>query len=122
MPRGPGVRPVAVCYRSTRRCMFSRRRRSSPLPLSEGGSRASQDDVRNALRRLAMMSAKTIALIFGAVALSATGQVLLKSGAHQIAGLSRLEFLLAAARNTRVLSGLVAWLAWTVCWLYALRV
>lgn len=69
-----------------------------------------------------MMSAKTMALILGAVALSAMGQVLLKSGAHQLAGLSRLEFLVAAARDIRVLSGLVAWLAWTVCWLYALRV
>ena len=69
-----------------------------------------------------MMSAKTVALILGAVALSATGQVLLKSGARELAGLSRLQFLLAAATDIRVLSGMVAWLAWMVCWLYALRV
>ena len=69
-----------------------------------------------------MMSAKTVALILGAVALSATGQVLLKSGARDLARLSRLQFLLAAATDIRVLSGMAAWLAWMVCWLYALRV
>ena len=69
-----------------------------------------------------MITAKTVALILGAVALSATGQVLLKSGAHELAGLGRLQFLRAAATDIRVVSGMVAWLAWLVCWLYALRV
>ena len=61
-------------------------------------------------------------LILGAVAFSATGQLLLKSGAQHLAGLGRLELLLAAARNVHVLSGLVAWAASTVCWLFVLRV
>ena len=61
-------------------------------------------------------------LIFGAVAFSATGQLLLKSGAQHLAGLGRFEFLLAAARDVRVLSGLAAWIAWTLCWLHVLRV
>jgi len=61
-------------------------------------------------------------LILSAIAFSATGQVLLKSGAQHLAGLGRLEFLLAAARDVRVLSGLAAWIAWTLCWLYVLRV
>ena len=61
-------------------------------------------------------------LILGAVAFSATGHLLLKSGAQHMAGLGRFEFLLAAARDVRVLSGLAAWIAWTLCWLYVLRV
>jgi uncharacterized membrane protein len=69
-----------------------------------------------------MMSAKTMVLILGAIALSATGQLLLKSGAQRLAGLDHLEFLLAAARDIRVLSGLAAWIGWTICWLYVLRV
>jgi drug/metabolite transporter (DMT)-like permease len=69
-----------------------------------------------------MMSGKTIVLILGAIAFSAAGQLLLKSGAQRLAGLDRLEFLLAAARDIRVLSGLAAWIAWTICWLYVLRV
>ena len=69
-----------------------------------------------------MMQGKTIVLILGAVAFSATGQLFLKSGARQLAGLGRLEFLLAAARNTHVLAGLSFWIAWTLCWLYVLRV
>ena len=72
--------------------------------------------------RIVAMSAHTIVLILSATALSVTGQVLLKSGAYQLAGLNRLEFLLAAARDSRVLLGLVAWLAWAMCWLYVLRV
>ena len=47
---------------------------------------------------------------------------MLKSGAQHLAGLGRLEFLLAAFRNVHVLSGLGAWAASTVCWLYVLRV
>lgn len=61
-------------------------------------------------------------LILAAVAFSATGHLLLKSGAQHVAGLGRFEFLLAAARDVRVLSGLAAWIAWTLCWLYVLRV
>jgi multidrug transporter EmrE-like cation transporter len=61
-------------------------------------------------------------LILGAVAFSVTGQLFLKSGARQLAGLGRLEFLLAAFRDVHVLSGLVAWTASTLCWLYVLRV
>jgi uncharacterized membrane protein len=69
-----------------------------------------------------MMSGTTIVLILAAVAFSATGHLLLKSGAQHLAGLGRLEFLLAAARDIRILSGLAAWIAWTLCWLYVLRV
>lgn len=69
-----------------------------------------------------MMSGKTTVLILGAIAFSAAGQLLLKSGAQHLAGLDRLEFLLGAARDIRVLSGLAAWIAWTICWLYVLRV
>ena len=68
------------------------------------------------------MSGKTMVLILVAVGCSATGQLLLKSGAQHLAGLGRAEFLLAAARDVRVLSGLAAWIAWTLCWLYVLRV
>ncbi len=69
-----------------------------------------------------MMQGKTIVLIIGAVAFSAMGQLFLKSGALRLVGLGRLEFLLAAARHIHVLSGLVAWTASTLCWLYVLRV
>ncbi len=69
-----------------------------------------------------MMQGKTVVLILGAVAFSAMGQLFLKSGAQHLAGLGRLEFLLAAARDMRVLSGLTAWAASTLCWLYVLRV
>ena len=68
------------------------------------------------------MQGKTIALVLGAVAFSVAGQLFLKAGAQQLAGLGRLDFLLAAARDARVLSGLAAWAASTVCWLYVLRV
>jgi len=69
-----------------------------------------------------MMQGKTMVQILGAVALSAAGQLFLKSGAQHLAGLARLEFLLAAGRDIRVLSGLAAWAAATLCWLYVLRV
>lgn len=68
------------------------------------------------------MRGTTLALLLGAVAFSALGQLLLKSGAQHLAGLGRVEFLLAAARDARVLSGLAAWMASTACWLYVLRV
>ena len=57
-----------------------------------------------------MMSVRTMLLILGAVVCSAAGQLLLKAGARQLAGLGRLDFLLGA------------WAASTVCWLYVLRV
>jgi multidrug transporter EmrE-like cation transporter len=69
-----------------------------------------------------MIRGRTLTLILCAVAFSALGQLFLKSGAQRQSGLSRLEFLLAAARDTHVLSGIVAWIASTVCWLYVLRV
>ena len=69
-----------------------------------------------------MMPGKTMILVLGAIVLSATGQLLLKSGAQHLGERGRLEFLLAAARDARVLSGLAAWIAWTICWLYVLRV
>ena len=69
-----------------------------------------------------MMQGKTMVLILVAVALSAVGQLFLKSGAQHLAGLGRLGFLLAAFRDVHVLSGLVAWTASTLCWLYVLRI
>ena len=69
-----------------------------------------------------MMSTTTIVLILSAVVFSVTGQLLLKAGAHRLAGLGGLEFLLAAVRDVRILSGIAAWIAWTICWLYVLRV
>jgi multidrug transporter EmrE-like cation transporter len=69
-----------------------------------------------------MMQGKTLVLILAAVAFSAVGQLFLKSGARHLAGLGRLEFLLAAVRDVHVLSGLLAWTASTLCWLYVLRV
>jgi len=69
-----------------------------------------------------MMQGKTIVLALGAVAFSAVGQLFLKSGARHLAPLGRLEFLLAATRDVHVLSGLAAWIASTLCWLYVLRV
>lgn len=61
-------------------------------------------------------------LICGAVALSAMGQLLLKSGARHLSGLGRLEYLLAAARDAHIVSALTAWAASTLCWLFVLRV
>jgi undecaprenyl phosphate-alpha-L-ara4N flippase subunit ArnF len=69
-----------------------------------------------------MMQGTTIVLVLTAVVFSAVGQLLLKSGAQHLSGLGRLEFLQAAFRDVRVLSGLVAWAASTICWLYVLRV
>jgi drug/metabolite transporter (DMT)-like permease len=69
-----------------------------------------------------MIPGRTLLLILGAVASSAAGQLFLKSGAAHLAGLERGAFLLAAARDARVLSGIAAWAASTVCWLYVLRV
>ena len=68
------------------------------------------------------MRASTLGLILGSVLCSVAGQLLLKSGAQQLAGLGRGAFLLAAMRNAHVLAGLVSWIASTLCWLYVLRV
>lgn len=69
-----------------------------------------------------MMETRTLLLILVAVAFSATGQVLLKLGAQHLAAMDRLGFLVAAVRNVHVLSGLAAWTAATLVWLYVLRV
>jgi multidrug transporter EmrE-like cation transporter len=69
-----------------------------------------------------MMQGRTMVLILGAVAFSVLGQLFLKSGAQHLGSLGPLEFLLAAAQDRHVLSGLVAWGASTVCWLFVLRV
>ena len=54
-----------------------------------------------------MMPGNTIVLILGAVTFSAAGQLFLKSGAQHLAGLDRLEFLIAAARDMRVVAGML---------------
>src|SRR5688500_7519859 len=69
-----------------------------------------------------MMQGKTLVLILGAVLFSVAGQLFLKAGAQHLSGLGRTGFLLAAFRDLRVLSGLVAWAASTILWLYVLRV
>jgi multidrug transporter EmrE-like cation transporter len=69
-----------------------------------------------------MMQGKTFVLILGAVLFSVAGQLFLKSGAEHVAGFGRSSFLLAAFRDARVLSGLAAWAASTICWLFVLRV
>lgn len=69
-----------------------------------------------------MMQEKTMVLVLGAVVFSAAGQLFLKSGAQHLAGHGHLGFLTAAVRDMHVLSGLVAWTASTLCWLYVLRV
>jgi uncharacterized membrane protein len=68
------------------------------------------------------MQGKTVVLTLGAVAFSVAGQLFLKSGAQRLAGLGSLGFLLAAFRDIHVLSGIAAWTASTLCWLYVLRV
>lgn len=68
------------------------------------------------------MQGKTLVLILAAVLFSVAGQLFLKSGAQHLAGLGRGGFLWAALRDIRVLSGLAAWTASTICWLYVLRV
>lgn len=69
-----------------------------------------------------MIPVKTLLLILAAIVFSVAGQLFLKSGAQQLAGLGRVEFLLAAARDARVVAGLVTWIASTLCWLFVLRV
>ena len=69
-----------------------------------------------------MMRGTTIVLILGAVSFSVVGQLALKSGAQRLAGLGHRDFLAAAFRDAHVLTGLLAWIASTLCWLYVLRV
>ena len=69
-----------------------------------------------------MMQAKTLLLLLASVIFSVIGQLFLKSGAERLAGLGRSGFLVAAFRDIHVLSGLVAWVVSTICWLYVLRV
>ncbi len=69
-----------------------------------------------------MMQQKTVVLILGAVVFSVVGQLFLKSGAQHLSATDRFDFLFAAARDHHVLSGLAAWIASTICWLYVLRV
>lgn len=68
------------------------------------------------------MNGKTLALILAAVVFSVVGQLMLKSGATSLASVAPRAFLIAAFRNVHVLSGLAAWSASTICWLYVLRV
>lgn len=69
-----------------------------------------------------MMQVTTLIFVLSAVTGSALGQLLLKTGATRVSGLDRFEFLLSAGRDIYVLSGLLAWTASTICWLYVLRV
>ncbi len=69
-----------------------------------------------------MIEPKTIVLILAAVVFSAAGQLFLKSGAEHLAALSGHQFLFGAARDVRVIAGIFAWGASTLCWLYVLRV
>lgn len=67
------------------------------------------------------MQGTTTVLILATVACSTAGQLCLKSGVQHVTGLGRLEFLLAAARDPHILSGLAAWIVSTLCWLYVLQ-
>ena len=61
-------------------------------------------------------------LVLSALAFSLAGQLLWKSAAHDLAALGRVDFLLAAVRDARIVSGCAAWAMWTICWLQVLRV
>ena len=69
-----------------------------------------------------MMQAKTLVLVLGSVLFSVAGQLLLKSGAQRVSGVTQSGFLFAAFRDSHVAAGLAAWVASTLCWLYVLRV
>jgi multidrug transporter EmrE-like cation transporter len=69
-----------------------------------------------------MMGTTTLLLVLGSVLFSVAGQLLLKSGAGRVASEGGTAFLLAAFRDVHILSGLAAWTASTLCWLYVLRV
>ncbi len=68
------------------------------------------------------MSTKTLVMILGAVLLSATGQVLLKSGAMRAGAGDRGGFLTGVITDAHTLAGLAVWIASTVVWLHVLRV
>ena len=68
------------------------------------------------------MPVTTGVLVLSALAFSMAGQLLWKSAAHDLAALGRVDFLLAAVRDARIVSGLAAWAMWTICWLQVLRV
>ena len=68
------------------------------------------------------MPVTTGVLVLSALAFSLAGQLLWKSAAHDLAALGRVDFLLAAVRDARIVSGLAAWAMWTICWLQVLRV
>ena len=67
------------------------------------------------------MNTMTLALILAAVVCSTAGQLLLKAGARHLTSLNDAEFLLRAVTDVRVIGGLLAWTAATVCWLYVLK-
>ena len=69
-----------------------------------------------------MIQGRTLLMVLAAVAFSVIGQLCLKAGARQPQGLGRVDFLVAAFRDPFVLTGIAAWIASTVCWLYVLRV
>jgi drug/metabolite transporter (DMT)-like permease len=68
-----------------------------------------------------MMQRTTLLLILCTVIFAAAGQLFMKSGAQHLAGLERLDFVLAAVRNIHVLLGLATWTVSTLCWIYVLR-
>jgi multidrug transporter EmrE-like cation transporter len=68
------------------------------------------------------MSVSTGVLLLSALVFSVAGQLLLRSAAHDLAALDGVDFLFAAVRDVRVVSGLTAWVIWTICWLQVLRV
>jgi multidrug transporter EmrE-like cation transporter len=68
------------------------------------------------------MHPKTLALILGAVLMSATGQILLKSGANRTGGEGSTGYLTRVFMDAHTLAGFTVWIASTVCWLYVLRV
>jgi multidrug transporter EmrE-like cation transporter len=68
------------------------------------------------------MQTKTLALILSAVVFSVVGQLFLKAGAQHLAERGGLAFMRSAFRDIHILSGIVAWAASTLCWLYVLRV
>ena len=61
-----------------------------------------------------MMQRRTIVLILVAVAFSAAGQLLLKSGARHLAGLGPHRVPAGAAGTSTSCRGSQAWIAWTL--------
>lgn len=69
-----------------------------------------------------MMSLQTLLLVLGSVVFSVAGQLLLKSGTQHVVARDHVYFVVAALQNGRILAGLAAWIASTLCWLFVLRV